>query len=128
MGLPPYNPQQYAIPQQQSSFHQQSEQPPLHSTPQPPLASPFDKEWQDMKNTLKDLQLGTQKKHYKFEVKTYVPIRLRNMTTIPFPQHFEVPKFDKYKGKGDPRDHIKEFFMACQEVSHDDQFLLRLFP
>jgi len=52
----------------------------------------------------------------------------RNMTTIPFPQHFEIPKFDKYIRKGDTRDHIKEFFMACQEVSYDDQFLLHLFP
>jgi len=45
-----------------------------------------------------------------------------------FPPNFKIHKFDKYKGKGDPRDHIKEFFMACQEVSYNDVYLLKLFP
>jgi len=46
----------------------------------------------------------------------------------PFPKHFETPKFDKYKGKGDPRDHLQEFYFACLEVAQEDTYLMRLFP
>lgn len=38
-----------------------------------------------------------------------------------------MPKFDKYKRKGYPCHHIKELFMACQEVAWCDNYLLRLF-
>lgn len=38
----------------------------------------------------------------------------------PFPRNFEAPKFDKYKGKGDSRDHDREFYIACLEVAHDE--------
>lgn len=47
---------------------------------------------------------------------------------IPFPSNFEVPKFDKYQGKGDPRDHIREFSATCLEVAHNDSYLMQLFP
>jgi len=46
---------------------------------------------------------------------------------IPFPQNFTIPKFDKYKGKGDPKDHLREFYLAYFEVSHNDTYLMRLF-
>lgn len=52
----------------------------------------------------------------------------RSLYMPPFPQHFESPKFDKYRGKGDPRDHIREFFTSCIEVAHEDTYLLRIFP
>jgi len=47
---------------------------------------------------------------------------------IPFPSRFEVPKFNKYRGKGDPRDHVKEFNAAFLEVEHNDTYLMQLFP
>lgn len=46
---------------------------------------------------------------------------------VPFLQHFEIPKLDKYKGQGEFHNHIKEFFMALQEVSYSDNYLLHLF-
>lgn len=46
----------------------------------------------------------------------------------PLPQSFEIPKFEECKGKWDPRAHLKEFYIACQEVSCLDAYLLRLFP
>jgi len=46
----------------------------------------------------------------------------------PFPKNFETPKFNKYKGKGDPRDHLREFYIACLEVSNNYTYLMRLFP
>lgn len=36
--------------------------------------------------------------------------------------------YDKYKGQGDPRDHIRELFTSCIEVAHEDTYLLRIFP
>lgn len=45
----------------------------------------------------------------------------------PFPRNFEAPKFDKYKGKGDPRDHVQEFYMVFLEVSQDEINLMCLF-
>lgn len=45
-----------------------------------------------------------------------------------FPPHFDLPKFDRYRGKGDPSDHIREFFTICIEVTYEDTYLMRLFP
>lgn len=45
-----------------------------------------------------------------------------------FPPHFETSKFYRYQGKGDPRDHIREFFTAHIEVAQEDTYLMRLFP
>lgn len=44
----------------------------------------------------------------------------RSIPMIPFPQNFEIPTFDNYKGKGDPHKHIKEFYLACLQVSYHD--------
>lgn len=62
------------------------------------------------------------------QCRTYVLILLITHYALPFPPHFETPKFDRYRGKGDPRDHIKEFFMACIEVAIEYTYLMRLFP
>lgn len=39
-----------------------------------------------------------------------------------------MPKFKKYRGKGDPHDHVKEFHSACLEVAYEDTYLMHLFP
>ena len=46
----------------------------------------------------------------------------------PFPKHFEIPKFDKFREKSDPVTHVKEFYMHYQEVAYNDVFLMWLFP
>ena len=46
----------------------------------------------------------------------------------PFPKGFEIPKFDKYHGMGNPEDHIREFQVHCMEVAYDDTYLMWLFP
>lgn len=38
----------------------------------------------------------------------------------PFPKGFDIPKFDKYYGMGNPEDHIKEFQVHFMEVTYDD--------
>lgn len=45
----------------------------------------------------------------------------------PFPKHFEAPNFEKYKGNGNPKDHIRAFFVACTEVSYEETYLMQLF-
>lgn len=44
------------------------------------------------------------------------------------PPTFKVSKFDNYKGKGDPKYHIREFLSACIEVVYNDTYLMHLFP
>lgn len=56
---------------------------------------------------------------YPFDRTLYMP---------PFPPHFETPRFNKYRGKGDPRDHVRELFTACIKVAHEDTYLMRLLP
>lgn len=46
----------------------------------------------------------------------------------PFPSNFGIPKFDKYKGCGDPQEHIQEIYIVCMEVSYNDTYLMHLFP
>ena len=79
------------------------------------------------KIVLKNIQEGNDPKTFKFENVCPYPFD-RAITMTPFPKHFEIPKFDKFRGKGDSVTHIKEFYMHCQDVAYSDTFLLRLFP
>jgi len=72
------------------------------------------------------MKTGASTKHYTLEDISPYPFDM-SLIMIPFPSNFEVPKFDKYRGKGDPRDHIREFNTACLEVAHYT-YLMRLFP
>lgn len=47
---------------------------------------------------------------------------------ILFPKHCEIPKFDRYNGKLDPIDHIKDFRNMTLEFAHEDTYLMCLFP
>ena len=46
----------------------------------------------------------------------------------PFPKHFETQIFDKYQGKGNPLDHIREFCSSCTTIGQEQMYLMRLFP
>ena len=89
--------------------------------------SPIKFEWEEMKNSLKTLKDGTNTKTFKFENDCPYPFDKSIMMTL-FPKHFEVPKFDKFRGKSDPVTHVKESYMHCQEVAYNDVFLMWLFP
>lgn len=56
---------------------------------------------------------------YPFDQSVYMP---------PFPQHFNIPNFKKYKGKGDPVEHVREFHTACMDFAFDHTYLMILFP
>ena len=64
--------------------------------------------WEEMKNDLKALKDETNSKIFKFENDCPYPFD-KTITMTPFPKHFEIPKFDKFRGKSDPVTHIKEF-------------------
>lgn len=80
-----------------------------------------------MKRTLKALKDNSESKTFKFEIFFSYPFDKAIIMT-PFPMHFEIPKFDKYKGWGDPVTHIKVFYMYFQEVAYSVIFLMHLFP
>lgn len=79
-----------------------------------------------MQTQIKALQTKSTKKLYTeqdlcpnpFDKILYMP---------PFPKHFEAPNFEKYKGKGNPKDHIRGFYVACIEPTYDDTYLIHLF-
>ena len=71
---------------------------------------PINSKWEEMKNALKTLKEGTDTKTFKFEDDCPYPFDKTIMMT-PFPKRFEVPKFDKFRGKSDPVTHVKEFYM-----------------
>ena len=45
-----------------------------------------------------------------------------------WPDNFELPKFDKFKGKEDPKDHLRTFKHECYLINHLDLLMLRIFP
>lgn len=45
-----------------------------------------------------------------------------------WPNNFELPKFDKFKGKEDPKDHLRMFKYECYLIDHTDPLMLRIFP
>lgn len=91
--------------------------------------------WSPPKNNLeqqiKDLQkkmkdINTPKLDYTMRDICLYPLD-RSIPMPPFPPHFVTPNFDKYKGKGDIKTYIREFFIACIEVANEESYLMRLF-
>lgn len=80
-----------------------------------------------MKSALKSLKDATESKTFKFENDSPHPFD-RAITMTPFPKHFEIPKFDKFREKVDPIMDVKDFYMHCQEMTYNDIFLMCLFP
>lgn len=74
-----------------------------------------------------NLQTRNEKKSYTMEDLCLYPFD-RTLYMSPFPLYFETPKFEKYRVKGDPRDHIRQFFTTHMEVADEDTYLMYLFP
>lgn len=45
-----------------------------------------------------------------------------------FPYKFNIPKRDKFKGKEDPREHLRKFNYSYYIITNDDILILRNFP
>lgn len=85
----------------------------------PKQQSDLIKEIQDMKNLIKNIKEGNNKSTYSFQEIYPYPYDL--ITSVAqYPLGFEMPKFKKYKGEGEPRHHVQEFFVSFQEVSYSD--------
>jgi len=39
------------------------------------------------------------------------------------PIKYEMPKFDKFKSKQDPKEHLRYFKYACCQITNDDALL-----
>lgn len=84
-----------------------------------------------LRQQIQDLtqQLNSRRAQTRYALEDIFPYAFdRNMIMPPFPHNFETPKFKKYKGKGDARDHVREFYSACLEVAYDKTYLMHLFP
>lgn len=100
----------YQFSQQQQNYmcpSQVAYQTPLYQ-PETPSLEPFlvNIEWEEMKEALKILQDSSFEKFFKFD-ELFPYLFDKSITSMPFPKHFEIVKFTKYQGKGDPRHHIK---------------------
>lgn len=69
---------------------------------------------QNLNPRILDTQLGKLKKSYALQDICPYPFD-HYITMIPFLENFEIPKFDKYRGRGDPIEHAQEFLIA---ISH----------
>lgn len=74
---------------------------------------------------MQEMQQGTTTRYSLDDICPYPFDQSLNMVAIPL--NFEIPKYDKYNGKSDPRDHIREFCTMSLEFSHDDTYMMRLF-
>lgn len=82
---------------------------------------------QKLKNKLTQLKVSKEKpKTYFVEYICALPFD-RSLYMVPFPRDMEVPKYDKYDGNGDPRDHVRHFYALSMNFMHEDTYLMRLF-
>lgn len=88
---------------------------------------PLVRKIQMLQQQIQENQTGSSTKRYTLEDIFSYPFD-KSLIMILFPPHFEVSKFDKYKGNIDPQDHVREFYATCIEVAHDETYLMRLFP
>ena len=45
-----------------------------------------------------------------------------------FPHNYVIMNFTKYRGKGSPIEHAREFHTACIDIAFEHTYLMRLFP
>lgn len=81
---------------------------------------------QALQQQMEDMQQGTTTRYSLEDICPYPFDRSLNMA--PFPPNSEIPKYDKYNGKSDPRDHIREFCTMSLDFAHNDTYMMRLFP
>ncbi|GLJ07896.1 hypothetical protein SUGI_0076310 [Cryptomeria japonica] len=90
-----------------------------------PPKNNLEQQIRDLQKKMKDI--NTPKPTYTMRDICPYPFE-KSIPMPPFPTHFVTPKFDKYRGKGDPKAHIRQFFTACIEVATKETYLMRLFP
>jgi len=73
------------------------------------------------------MSMSQTKKTFSFEEVCPYPFD-KSLQMIPFPLHFEIPQFEKYKGKGNPNYHLRAFYVACLDIAYNDTYLLCLYP
>jgi len=73
---------------------------------------------QALQQQMQNMQTGATMRYSIQDICPYLFNSSVNM--IPFPKHCEFPKFDKYNGKIDPIDHVREFRTMNLEFSHED--------
>lgn len=133
----------FTIPSRSHNMHNYSygtfQQPPIYTTTNPfvgnihaqnaPLTETkiLTQQVQNLQQQGTTMQIGNDKKSYTMQDLCLYPFD-RTICMSAFPPHFETSKFDRYQGKGDLRDHIREFFIASIEVAQEDTYLMRLFP
>lgn len=55
------------------------------------------------------------------------PLSIAILNTL-IPQGMEIPKFEKYGGKGDPQTHVSTFNVMCMNFFHHDALMDKFFP
>lgn len=58
---------------------------------------------------------------------TSSPLSLEILHTQ-MPQGIEMPRFEKYEGKGDPTNHVNAYTSLCSDFILDDKLLAKNFP
>ncbi|GLJ08948.1 hypothetical protein SUGI_0099090 [Cryptomeria japonica] len=89
-----------------------------------PLAT-LTQQLQALQQQMEDMQQGTTTQYSLEDICPYPFDQSLNMA--PFLSDSEIPKYDKYNGKNDPRDHIREFCTMSLEFAHNDTYMMRLF-
>ena len=56
----------------------------------------------------------------KFSLENIFPLPFdRSMILTPFPPNMQIPKYNKYFGTSDPKDHLHQFYTLSMEIFHD---------
>ena len=51
-----------------------------------------------------------------------------NVPKKDIPYKFEIPKIEPFKGKEDPKEHLRKFKYFNYLITNDDALILRMFP
>lgn len=70
----------------------------------------FTQQMQTLQQQIQDMQNGTSSKNYSLEDICPYPFD-KNLNMEPFPQHCEIPKYDKYDGKFDLKITLGSFVL-----------------
>lgn len=82
------------------------------------------KAFQEQIDTMKK---AAEPKAFSIEALCHFPFD-KSLTMVSFPFNTIFPKYDKYMGKIDPQDHLREFCALSIEFMHNDTYIMRLFP
>ena len=123
----PYNQGYYGQLPEASQGYQEENDPEIISAKTHPKMVKEDHEVIKYLNEIEEVLLKQKKESLLYETIYSEPIH-PSVPKKDIPYKFEIPKIEPFRGKEDPKEHLRKFKYSNYLIANDDALMLQIFP